>query len=153
MIFVPTPVSSENNSCIGLFFICSEASIVYSPSEKPSIAVRKRAAVPALPTLITACFLGIFPPQPKTVTAFSDSLISTINPKDTRLSRKCLESSENSTPSNFTSPSDKAAIKSARFVMLLDPGTSTVQSTGLSNLFTSYCSFIYFHPCYQFSCL
>ena len=47
---------------------------------------------------------------------------------------------EKSTPSNVTVPSESAAIKSARFVMLLDPGTVTHQSIGFSIFLTGYCS-------------
>ena len=58
----PISVSASNNGSIGLFFICSDASIVYFPSDSPSIAVRNLAAVPALPTLIVPSFLGRSPP-------------------------------------------------------------------------------------------
>ena len=69
------PISSSalNKGSIGLFFICSELSIVYCPSEKANIAVRNLAAVPALPTLITPSFLGILPLCPSMIAYLSTS--------------------------------------------------------------------------------
>ena len=134
----PRAVNASNKGFMGLFFICSEELITYSPSDNPSIAVRNLAAVPALPTLISPVFNGIFPEVPVRITHFSSSLIFTINPRLFRHSRKCLESSLNKTPSRRHSPLESAAINNALLVILFEPGTSTTQSTGPFTGLTSY---------------
>ena len=58
---------------------------------------RKRAAVPALPTSITASPRNPARPQPVTVTHFFLPLSTAVKPSATRHARKCLESSENRT--------------------------------------------------------
>lgn len=66
-----TQLSSDTSrSFIGRFFICSEDTIWYLPFDSPRRAVRKRAAVPALPTSISASFFGILPPKPVIVIFF-----------------------------------------------------------------------------------
>ena len=54
-------------------------------------------------------------------------------PRSCKACRKCLLSSEKRTPLRTLFPFASAAIRSARFVMLFDPGTET--STGIMSAF------------------
>ncbi len=121
---------------MGRFFICCDAFTTKVPSAIASMAVKKRAAVPALPTYISPSAAGILPFCPVTDTTFACSSISSAKPSDCKQARKFLESSLNNTPLSVVVPSANAAIKSALFVTLFDPGTSTTQFTGLSSLWT-----------------
>ena len=115
---------------MGRFFICSEASRCQTPLAQPSMAVRKRAAVPALPTLIAAVSFGMRPPRPVTRTVWAGSSTTTSKPRSFKHCRKCLESSLNRAPFSSVSPLARAASIRARLVMLLEPGASMVSSKG-----------------------
>ena len=110
---------------MGRFFICSEASKKNSPSDTPSTADRKRAAVPALPTYREAFFTGSLPESPCTETSPVSGLDATSKDKSERHCKKWEESSENWAPVRWLFPSESMASSRARLVMLLEPGTFT----------------------------
>ena len=98
--------------------------------EGPRRAVRKRAAVPALPTSISASFFGILPPKPVIVIFLLSSSTKTGNPRRISASIKCLESSLKRHPFKTLRPLASAAIKRALFVILFEPGTLVTISCG-----------------------
>ena len=120
------PVNVFKSDPIGRFLICADASMRCVPSDRPRNAAKKRAAVPALPTYTAASFAGTRPPWPFTVTRNASSSTVVSMPSFCTQSKKCLESSEKSTPLSTLSPFASAAKSSALFVILFDPGTFTV---------------------------
>ena len=91
-------------------------------------------AEPVVKKAATEAFVfGTLPPFPSMETTACGSSISTTKPRSCKACRKCLLSSEKRTPLRTLFPFASAAIRSARFVMLFDPGTET--STGIMSAF------------------
>ena len=100
-------------------------------------AVKKRAAVPALPTCNFASLAGIFPPNPTTLMVCNILLASTENPNSRNEVIKISVSRLKRAPRKSVSPSANAAKIRARLVILLEPGTWATPCAGEQNGLTT----------------
>ena len=104
--------------------MASSPSKKYLPfSERVRKAVKKRAAVPALPTCNLASLAGILPPSPITLIVCNALFASTENPSCFKEVIKISVSRLKRAPRKRVSPSANAAKIRARLVILLEPGT------------------------------
>ena len=128
----PAPARASSRPAMGRARIASSPSISYTPpGASAKKAVRKRAAVPALPTCSRACAFGMRPPRPRMRMVWAASSAETAKPRACRAAMRMRVSRLKSAPVNNVSPSASAASNRARLVMLFEPGTCATPRAGV----------------------
>ena len=126
----PSARSASASTWIGRFAMASSPTSVTSPSTSAATAARNRTVVPLLPTKSGPSGACSRARPPCTIERVAGPASSMSMPMRVSAARMCRVSSLSSAPVSRVSPSASAASTRARLVMLFDPGTAQVTSTG-----------------------